>query len=375
MSSRPIRVLNLIDTYHIGGAGKVLLQFLENADDRVACMLGTFRYRNPPSTEFIDAAREKGFDIALFDQRFNLDPAPLWQVYRLLKSGGYDIIETHGYKGHLIAWVMRRLLPLRWIGMTHGWTNENAKVRAYNRLEKALLKSADHVISVSPQLAAEMRRVRGPEAPVSLVLNAVDADSIRGEGTAGEIRSHYIGDKPGGYLLGSFGRLSPEKGHHILLEAMARLGGDTPVRLLLVGDGPERENLETQAEILGISNRVIFAGQQDNMRDWYEAIDLFVLPSLSEGLPFVVLEAMALGKPVLASRVGAVPEVIDEGVNGWLLPPGDAELLATSIASLLKDRNRLRAAGARAREMLYPRFSVERQAREVVDIYQEVVNG
>jgi len=375
MSSRPIRVLNLIDTYHIGGAGKVLLQFLENADDRVACTLGTFRYRNPPSTEFIDAAREKGFDIALFDQRFNLDPAPLLQVYRLLKSEGYDIIETHGYKGHLIAWMMRRLLPLRWVGMTHGWTNENAKIRAYNRLEKALLKSADHVISVSPQLATEMRRVRGPDAPVSLVLNAVDADSIRGEGKADEIRNHYIGDMQNGYLLGSFGRLSPEKGHHILLEAMARLGADTPVRLLLVGDGPERKNLETQAEMLGISNRVIFAGQQDNMRDWFEAIDLFVLPSLSEGLPFVVLEAMALGKPVLASRVGAVPEVIDEGVNGWLLPPGDAELLATSIASLLKDRNRLRAAGARAREMLYPRFSVERQAREVVDIYQEVVNG
>jgi len=375
MSSRPIRVLNLIDTYHIGGAGKVLLQFLENADDRVACTLGTFRYRNPPSTEFIDTAREEGFDIALFDQRLNLDPAPLWQVYRLLKTGSYDIIETHGYKGHLIAWVMRRLLPLRWVGMTHGWTNENAKIRAYNRLEKALLKSADHVISVSPQLAAEMRRVRGPDAPVSLVLNAVDADSIRGEGKAGEIRSHYIGDMQNGYLLGSFGRLSPEKGHHILLEAMARLGADIPVRLLLVGDGPERKNLETQAEMLGISNRVIFAGQQDNMRDWYEAIDLFVLPSLSEGLPFVVLEAMALGKPVLASRVGAVPEVIDEGVNGWLLPPGDAELLATSIASLLKDRNRLRAAGARAREMLYPRFSAERQAREMVDIYQEVVNG
>ncbi len=374
MSRRPIRVLNLIDTYHIGGAGKVLLQFFDNADERVACTLGTFRYRNPPSTEFIDAAREKGFEIALFDQRFNLDPAPLWQAYRLLKSGGYDIIETHGYKGHLIAWMMRRLLPLRWVGMTHGWTNENAKIRAYNRLEKTLLASADHVISVSPQLAAEMRQVRGG-APVSLVLNAVDADSIRGEGRAAEIRSHYIGDLPDGYLLGSFGRLSPEKGHHILLDAMARLVADIPVRLLLVGDGPERKNLEQQAESLGIASRVIFAGQQDNMRDWYEAIDLFVLPSLSEGLPFVVLEAMALGKPVVASRVGALPKVIDEGVNGWLLPPDDAGMLATSIASLLKDRNRLQTAGAHAREMLYPRFSAERQAREVVDIYREVIDG
>lgn len=375
MISEKIRVLNLIDTYHIGGAGKVLLQFLEHADERVACTLGCFRYRNPPSTEFIDAARARGFDLALFDQRFNFDPTPLWQVYRLLKRGHYDILETHGYKGHLIARALQKRLPIHWVGVTHGWTDENAKIRLYNELEKTLLKSADHVISVSPQLRAVMHQLRGPRKPVSLVLNAVDPDSIFGDGKSASIRQELLQDSNDGFLLGSFGRLSPEKGHRILLDAMAGLNPNSPAKLVIVGDGPERENLQRQTEELCIHDRVIFAGQQTNMRDWFEAIDLFVLPSLSEGLPFVVLEAMSLEKPVLASRVGALPEVIVEGVNGWLLPPGDPRLLAISIASLLKDRGRLEAVGKKASEMLYPRFGAERQAREVVDIYQEVLSG
>ncbi len=367
------RVLNLIDTYHVGGAGKVLLQFLEQCDDRAACTLGSFRYRNPPSTEFIDVARKKGFDLALFDQRFNFDPAPLWQVYRLFKSGDFNIIETHGYKGHLIAWMLRKLLPIRWIGMTHGWTDENAKIRFYNRLERSLLKSADHVITVSPQLADTMRAVRGGDNGVSLVLNAVDPDSLQGQGLAEEIRKRQFGDIANGVLLGSFGRLSPEKGHRFLLEALARLDNSVPVSLLLVGDGPERENLQQLAERLGIAGRVSFVGQKQNMRDYYDAIDLFVLPSLSEGLPFVVLEAMLSAKPVLASRVGALSEVIEEGNNGWMVPAGKADLLAAALGSLLKDRNRLESVGNKARQMLFPKFSPRRQADEVIRIYQEVL--
>jgi len=272
-----------------------------------------------------------------------------------------------------LPWLMRRLLPVRWVGMTHGWTDENARIRLYNRLEKRLLRSADHVVSVSPALAETMRRLRG-DRPVSLVLNAVDATMLQGEGRATEIRRHCLSGIGDGVLLGSFGRLSPEKGHRYLLEAMARLKG-LPVALVIVGDGQERASLETLAAALEIEDRVHFAGQRQNMRDYYEAIDLFVLPSLSEGLPFVALEAMALERPVVASRVGALPEVIDEGVNGWLVPRGQPDLLAATVASLLKDRGRLRASGRRAREMLYPRFSPKRQADEMIGIYQEVLRG
>jgi glycosyltransferase involved in cell wall biosynthesis len=377
MATRP-KVLSLIDTYYIGGAGKVILQFFEHADARVACTLGTFRHANPPSTEFIDAARKKGFDIALFDQRFNLDPTPLWQVYRLLKQQGFNIIETHGYKGHLIAWLLRRLLPIKWVGVTHGWTNENAKIRLYNRLEQKLLESADHVISVSPQLAETMREIRGDKNGVSLVLNAVDEAAIpgKGAGEANAIRQQCLGDAADtGILLGSFGRLSPEKGHRVLLEAMARIDTTLPLALLVVGEGQERPALELMAEQLGIGERVFFAGQRANMRDYYEAIDLYVLPSLSEGLPFVVLEAMALEKPVLATRVGAIAEVIEEGSNGWMIPPGESDTMAAALNSLLKDRSKLKEAGQRAREMLYPKFSPQRQASEVIGIYQEVLDG
>lgn len=375
IKTRP-KALILIDTYHIGGAGKVLLQFIENADrSRFDYSLANFRYPDPPSTEFIDTARNKGFNLVLFSQRFNLDPAPLWQAYRVIRRGDFNLIETHGYKGHLVAWVLSRLTGIKWVGMTHGWTNENAKVRLYNRLEKWLLKRADHVISVSPQLAATMRKVRSGRGGVSLVLNAVDEDSIRGRGEAYAIRQRCSNNNPDCLVIGSFGRLSPEKGHETLLRASADLLRDKNASLILVGDGQERKKLEELAASLGVAGQVFFEGQHQNMADYYSAIDLFVLPSLSEGLPFVVLEAMAMAKPVLATRVGAMEEVIEEGKNGWLVTPGDIDTLAGKLTDLASNRDLLNHIGQRGRQMLYPRFSPGRQCDEVMTIYEDVVNA
>jgi len=370
------RVLILIDTYYIGGAGKVLLQFVENADhSRFSCSLGNFRYKNPPSTEFIDAARTKGFDLVLFSQRFNLDPSPLWEAWKVIRSGHYNIIETHGYKGHLIAWALSRFLPIKWVGMTHGWTDENSKIRLYNRLEKWLLKRADHVISVSPQLAKTMQELRGPRGNVSLVLNAVDRDSIMGQGIHGAIRQRCGGNGTDAMIIGSFGRLSPEKGHAILIKACQELLQQKKLALILVGDGPEMENLKALTKSLKVEDQVFLEGQQDNMGDYYQAIDLFVLPSLSEGLPFVVLEAMAMGKPVLATDVGAISEVIKDGENGWIVPAGDSGALEARLNALIEDRQQLVETGRKAESTLYPRFAPKRQSDEVVTIYEEVVGA
>lgn len=367
------KVLIIIDTYYIGGAGKVILQFLENADhSKFDYALGTFRYRNPPSTEFIDAARSSGIKVELFDQRFTLDPSPLWQVYWFIKRDNYNIIETHGYKGHLIASIISRLLSIPWIGVTHGWTAENIKVELYNKLDRWLLKNADQAVSVSPELFNEMKRIRGNNKKTDLVMNSIDDKPLPTEGRVEEIRNSYKFTEDT-VLLGVFGRLSPEKGHAILIKACSKVLEQLDASLLIVGDGQERGSLVDLVRTLGISDRVIFEGLKKNMGDYYIAIDLLILPSLSEGLPFVVLEAMAAGKPVLATDVGAMSEVIRNNDNGWLVTPGNVEVLKDKLIKVLSNKDVLGKIGVRAQESLVPRFKAKRQCDEILLIYQKLV--
>lgn len=366
------KVLIIIDTYYVGGAGKVILQFLANADhskfDYVLC---SFRYRNPPSTEFIQSARDKGFHLKLFPQRFRFDISPLWQIFSFMREEKIDIFESHGYKGHLLAWACKLCSGTGWIGVTHGWTNENWKVRLYNGLERWLLKRADWVISVSPDIAQLMQTLRGPEKRTSLILNAVDQAAIYGEGEAENI-VHRAKITATTLLIGVFGRLSPEKGHALLLKSLSPLLATEDIVLLFVGDGPERQNLSDLAGVLGIKSRVMFEGQKKNMRDYFEAIDLLVVPSYSEGLPLVVLESMALEIPVLATDVGAIRRVITDGQNGWIVEPGVEDVLREKLSMILTDKERLSVVGQIAKKSLEPFFLPKRQSGEVVEVYREL---
>lgn len=369
------RVLYLIDTYFVGGAGKVLLQFLKNVPSAdFSYFVGTFRYPNAPSTEFIDTARGFGFPLRLFRQNFLFDPAPLWQVWKVVRQERVNIIESHGYKGHLIAWMLRHFLGLKWIGVTHGWTDENARIRLYGKLDRWLLQKADEVITVSPPLYQTMSEIRGKK-PTSLVLNGIDPEMIPGTVGGAVLRKRLAIDDET-LLVGVFGRLSPEKGQELAVEAfLPLLGENDGIKLIFVGDGQERHKLQQQVTDAGLEDVVIFAGQQKDVGDYFEAIDLLLLPSLSEGLPFVVLEAMSFAKPVLATDVGALSEVIEHGVNGWLVPAGDVSALSKAAEEILANSFLLEETGRKAKEMLYPRFGVNRQCTEIMDVYTRLLDN
>lgn len=369
------RVMIVIDTYRIGGAGKVILQFLKNVPaDALDILLCNFKYKRPKSREFIEYAQRAQLPLALFSQRFLFDPAPLWQAYKLLKKNKMNIIETHGYKGHVIAWLLHRWLPIQWIVVAHGWTDENLKIRLYNRLEKWLIRGADHAIAVSPQLLRELKTIRGPHRASSLILNAVDPETIPRKGCAAHIRqdARQSADTK---IMGVVGRLSPEKGHAILLEAVANLLNPLDAVLLIIGEGPLSFALKNQVKRLGLQQRVLFLGQRDNVGDYYDAMDLLILPSLSEGLPFVVLEAMSAGTPVLATQVGAVDQVITHNETGWIVPPGNASALAQQLSAILNDDPKRIQTGRQAQRALFPRFSPARQAQEVLEVYRATLQA
>ena len=363
-------VLIIIDTGIIGGPGRGLLQFLRHLPSGAArCTLCTFAYARPKSTQFIDEVRRRGLALELLRQRFPFDPAAIVDAWRLLRRGKFTVVQTHNYKSHFIAWVLRPFLRFRWVAFAHGWTTEDWKVRLYHSLDRLMLRTADHAVAVSPPLYSTIRAWRGAR-PTELILNAADAEEVaRGEGR--EAFQKQLGLASDDLVIGCFGRLSSEKGQDVLIEAFSRIVGDFPAaRLLLVGNGPDEQALRVRARELNVQDRVLFAGYYAGMRDCFDAIQLLVIPSRSEGLPNVLLEAMALGVPVLATRVGAIPEVLTGPGLGWVVSPGDAKQLEVALRDALGSAEKRRSVAEEAKRRLFPRFDPAARAASIVKLYQ-----
>lgn len=367
----------LIDTGIIGGPGRGLFQFLRYADPkRFDYILSNFEYRTPRSTEFNDTARGANLRFEPLKQGHGLSISPIINALRIFKRERCNLVQSHGYKSHVVAATIKLLTGAPWVAFSHGWTTENLKVRIYHALDRLLLRWADVVVTVSPPLFKTLSAIRGKGRRTTLLLNAVDGEAIRGDRGGSAIRRELgIGEST--TVLGCFGRLSTEKGPDLLVEAMAL----EPLRvrdlhLLFVGDGPERDSLRARTEALGLAHRIHFIPYQNAMRDYYEAIDLLVIPSRSEGLPNVLLEAMYFGKPAVATDVGAIPEVIVHGETGWIVPTGETASLANEIAHVIADQSAIRTVGQAAHDSLTPRFDPSERAKNILKIYETVVlNG
>jgi glycosyltransferase involved in cell wall biosynthesis len=172
-------------------------------------------------------------------------------------------------------------------------------------------------------------------------------------------------------IIGSLGRLAPQKGLQYLLRAAPEVLRENPTALFVfAGDGPERQALEAEANSLGVGDSVLFLGVQDDVPGLLAAIDVLAMPSLSEGMPMALLEAMACGKAVVASRVGAIPKVIEHRVNGWMIESGDVDGLAEGLKEILGCEDLRRRLGCAARQTIESRFSAETMARSYVEIYR-----
>lgn len=198
--------------------------------------------------------------------------------------------------------------------------------------------------------------------------------SARGGGAeGGEMRAAY-GISADALVAGVVGRLSPEKGHIHFLHALARARQVEPRLVgLLAGEGPSAPMLRHEAAALGLDDAVVFAGHVSSIAAVYRALDVAVLPSLSEGMPNAALEAMLHGLPVIASRVGGVPEVVSDGETGILVPPGDEAQLATVLTALCADAQRRQALGARGRERVLGHFAPHQRAERILGLYHELL--
>jgi glycosyltransferase involved in cell wall biosynthesis len=302
-----------------------------------------------------------------------LDWRAVTQLLAVCRREQVAIWHGHDYKSNALGLLLRRFWPMRLVTMVHGWGKETRRTRLYYAIDRACLRHYDAVIAVSSDLHQRSLESGVPSERCILLENGVDTQQFT-RTRAREYVKELFGVPAARLLIGAVGRLSEEKGFDLLIRAVNQLiakGAD--VELRIAGEGDQHGALQELIRSLGQEDRICLIGFQSDTRPFFEAMDVFALSSIREGLPNVVLEAMAMGVPVVATRVAGVPRLIEHEKNGLLVDIGDTNQMAAALARLMADRdhrNRLAAAG---RSTVEHRHSFQRRMERIREIYDELL--
>lgn len=345
--------------------------------------------------DFINAALQQGWEAHALRYDTPRVLSALRELLVLLRRVQAKAICCHGYKANLLGLISARRLGIPVVSVSHGWTAESLRVRFFEALDRRLLRYMDKVVCVSEGQAKKVRRAGVPGAKVQVIHDAVRGDRFAAAAPEYRQRLEAMFPQRPDVIVGAAGRLSPEKGFSVLVDAAAEvLRGREPeagsressssgsslhahcsqprVGFVLFGDGPLRSNLESQIVARGLNGRFHLAGFRPDLDKFYPHLDLLVLPSYTEGLPNVVLEAYAAGVPVVATAVGGTPEAVQDGMNGYLVEPGRPRALADRIADMLADPHRRRAMAERGRQHVVQEFSFARQGKEYRQLFEDL---
>jgi glycosyltransferase involved in cell wall biosynthesis len=364
-------VLHLITCLEPGGAEQMLLALCRGLAP--TCDL-TVVYLKGPGT-LVPAFAEIHVPVIGLGFESAARVAALARLALLLKRGRFDVAHTHLLHAGLFGRPLARAAGIPVVIHTqHNTVSWEARSRMIAWANRLSLRAADRVVAVG-HMVAEMTRVHAniPPARIETIWNGVDTSRFRpGEGRTYLSRTFGIPvDAP---VIGVVAGFREVKGHDVLLPAMVEVARVLPQsRLLLVGDGPLRSRIEALVAAHGLGDRVIFTGQRLDVERIVPECDVIALPSREEGIPVSALEAMACAVPVVATRVGGTPEVIDQGRTGLLVPPGNPGALATALLGLLRNPEYAHRLGKEGREITLGRFSVEAMIAKTRALYERLL--
>jgi glycosyltransferase involved in cell wall biosynthesis len=367
----PLRQLVLVEAFRLTGVARNILEFsklLNTGASDVALQTTYVLVRREQETRRDDvaqAAREVGVPCLTLRERHRYDRAVVSQLQTIIRLADPDIVESHHVKSHCLMAMTGAWRSRTWVAFHHGYTTTDLKVRLYNSVDRWSLRKATHVVTMNEPFAHMLERRGVNRARITVLHNATRPMPVI-PAAVGTLR-HELGIGDAERVVLSVGRLSHEKGHADLLRAAAALPRAT--RVVIVGEGPERQRLESLAARLGMCDRVIFTGHRLQLAPFYAMADVFVLPSLSEGCPNALLEAMAAGLPIVATTVGGVPEVVADGVHALLVGPRDPAMLASALSMLLTNRRLARELGDGARKNVLRRHTPEQRAMTLTRLY------
>ena len=313
-----------------------------------------------------------GFDVLVIDEPD--DAIAVGALAAHLVDVRPDILHSHMYRAELVG--TRAAIALAEVGHRRPYvvsTVHSSRIRSEEDREmlRVLTPHIDQLIAVSTMIEQKLEHEGRTGAPVRRIYNGVDLSRYDHQEPCCTLPEEY-GMEPGSQLVGVVARLEPEKGHPTLLEAWPAVLRAVPdVYLLIVGEGSRREALEAMTRELRIAHRVVFTGRRDDVPAVTRALDVAVLPSYREAQGLSILEAMALSRPVVASNVGGIPEMITDGVTGLLVPPHDPDALSSAIVRLLRDHPFADTLGRAGHDLVHDRFCIDLMVDAVQQIYED----
>jgi glycosyltransferase involved in cell wall biosynthesis len=358
-----------------GGPDKTILnspRFYEQHGYRALCA-----YLHPPgdrgANDLEERAAALGAPFISIADRGPVDIRAVRELTRICREQRVAIWHGHDPKTDVLGLLVSRFWPMRMVSTVHGWITNTRREHWYKQFDKWSLRHYEQVVCVSERLLGECRNAGISANKSRLIHNGIDTQTCRRK-LARKVAKRKLGIPADTLLIGSVGRLSDEKGYDLLIQAVLQLiarGQDH--RLHIAGEGPAREKLERLIASTGSEERIKLLGHVADPSELFQALDVFALSSLTEGLPNCLLEAMALEAPVVATRVGGVPALVIDGETGISVEPGDVTVLAAGIARMCKEESLRERCSVSARNLIEKTFSLARRMEQMCNVYDELL--
>ena len=368
-----MRILHLISSIYFFGAERVVAELAA-----VQPALGADVHVGVISRDekLIEIFRKVIADPAVSVQQFDgsgmVNFSTIRELSRYILEHRIQIVHSHGYKSDIYAFLVRFIFrhKVYLVATNHNWIGTTPRENIYQRIDSAVLRSFNRIIAVSEDVRQQMLNAGIRAEKIAVIDNGINVDDYALQTTRKDAAS-ALNVEQHAFVVGNIARLTPEKDQAALIEAVMHLHDINDLILVLVGDGPDFENLQELIRSRGLEKRVVMTGNRDDARMLYAAFDVFALVSTNEGLPMVLLEAMAARVPVIATRVGAIPEVVTDKENGLLVDPSQPEELIKALRCLYADKNSRLAMAEAGREMVTRVFSSRRMAERYMGQYSE----
>jgi glycosyltransferase involved in cell wall biosynthesis len=387
--SEPVRVLRLIARLNMGGPALHVAYLTKGLEERGydTTLLAGSLARGESSMSFVaDELDVTWHPVPQLHREISplYDTLSIIRIVKWIRSVRPHILHTHtakaGAVGRIAAALAGDARPPIIVHTFHGHVLRGyfnpGTTALFRGLERTLAKSTTRLIAVSPEVRDDLVQLGvAPREKFSVIRLGIDLDDRVTSGGDGTALRRLYGVSPDEFVIGWIGRMTAIKRVDDILLAFRRLRDrGVNARLCLVGDGPDREQIEHRAHDLGISRNVLFVGYQREVAPYYSFFDALVLPSANEGTPVVAIEALAAGRPVVATRVGGVPDVVEDDADGMLVRVGDIEGITDALERLAHDPELRRRLGEAGRERTIPRYRVERLVDDVDALYRELLS-
>lgn len=370
---KKIKIALIIDNLEVGGAQKQFIELVKNIDQDkfqiIVVALSTHRI------DLLNELTDSGIDVRLINQWGKICIPAFTKLFKLLRNERPDIVHTYLFTASLYGRIVAKLIGIPVVIVSERST-DNWKKKSYIWMDRVLSKVTNRVL-VNAQTIKEnlIKREKIPTEKIQVIYNGIDLNKFDSRRRSRNQIRESLGILNGNPVIGIIGRLAKEKDHQTFLNAAKIIISALPkLNFIIAGDGNLRKELESASVSLGLNNRVIFTGNTHNISDILQATDILVSTSLYEGCSNVILEAMATGLPVVASKVGGNPEIVNDGTTGILVPPQNPNALAKAILSLLNNPQLMQSMGKNGRERIEADFLLSKMVNNTEEVYESLIN-